>query len=69
MKIANIDYAQNVVRIGSLARQLQARSAKPQNHDEAYRIATDIMLECQQIREQTQKRTSVLKDYINRITG
>lgn len=59
----------SVVQIHSLARKLQTISAGNGNEKEMYRLATDIMLECQHLREMVQERSQprTIMDYINRI--
>jgi hypothetical protein len=68
MKIAKDDYANSVVVVGMLARKLQNVSAS-NDQKAVYEIATDIMLECQHIREQLGAKTQPksIADYIKRI--
>ena len=59
----------SVVQIGILSRKLQSVSARSGTDKEVYEIATNIMLECQHLKEMTQKKSSrmTLKDYIERL--
>lgn len=63
----SVDYSSHVVEVGILARKLQAASAHSANKQEIFDLATDIMLECQRIRDYTQDQPLTLKDYINKI--
>lgn len=65
----SVDYSTGVVNVNILARKLQGASAKPNNAQEIYKLATDIMLECQRIREHTQEssQTKTLADYIKKV--
>ena len=69
MKIADNGYATSVVIVGNLARKMQAASAPSGNDKEGYKLATDIMLECQNIREKLNHNTTprTISDYIKRI--
>lgn len=50
-----MDYSTNVVRIGALARKLQNKTADSfANKQEVYLLATDIMLEANEIRRSMQ---------------
>lgn len=69
MRVDKNDYSGSVVAVNALARELQKRAAKPNNHQAIYRIATDIMLECQHLREMVQQKSEprTIMDYIKRI--
>ena len=67
MKVDKKDYSSAVVAINAMARELQKQAAKPFNDAALYKIATDIMFECQDIRQQTAQEPKTLKDYIKRI--
>lgn len=67
MKIDKNDYSSSVVAINALARKLQKEAAHPDNVQAVYKIATDIMLECQNIRQLTNKPPKTLAGYIKRI--
>lgn len=68
MKTDKPDYAQNVVAIGVLARQLQKQAAHPNNDGAVYKLATDIIMECQEIRR-IASQPRKLMDYIKRVVG
>lgn len=61
------DYSHAVVAVGLLARKLQAASANPLHTADVYKVATEIMFECQYIREVLQPPPKTLKDYIKRV--
>ena len=65
----NSDYSYSVVTVGHLARKLQQASATQSNVRQVYELSTNIMLECQRIRECTQNEASpkTLMDYIKQI--
>ncbi len=63
----NTDYSQSVVAIGHLARKLQKVSASSSNADESYKVATEIMFECSQIRESLRPPPKTIVDYIKRV--
>lgn len=67
MKINDGDYSKSVVAVNALARELQKKAAVPNNDREIYKLATDIMLECQEIRDLTKQEPKTLSDYIKRI--
>lgn len=69
MNLSSQDYSGSVVAIGALARQLQSASANNQNPQKVYELATNIMLECQRVRECTQREASprTIGDYIKRV--
>lgn len=66
MKFDNADYASNIVAVNAMARELQKKSAKPFNDAEIYKIATDIVMECQEIRRKTNQPKKLI-DYIKRV--
>lgn len=68
MKIELNDCSKSVVLVGTIARKLQAASAS-NDRKEMYTLATDIMLECQHIREHTQDAGKVnsIADYIRKV--
>ena len=66
MKTDKADYANNIVAIGVMARQLQKQAANPNNHAEVYKLATDISMESQEIRRMTNQPKKLL-DYIKRV--
>lgn len=63
------DYSYSVVTVGQLARKLQQASASQTNIRQVYELSTNIMLECQRIRECTQMEASpkTLMDYIKQV--
>lgn len=63
------NYGYSVVQIHSMARKLQAISAGNGNEKQIYEIATNIMLECQHLREMVQQKSEprTIMDYIKRI--
>jgi hypothetical protein len=63
----NTDYSQSVVAIGSLARKLQKVAATHNNVDEIYKVATEIMFECSQIRQTLRPEPKTIVDYIKRV--
>jgi hypothetical protein len=69
MRISGSDYSQSVVTVGQLARRLQQASATQTNIKQVYELSTNIMLECQRIRECTQLQASpkTLTDYIKQV--
>lgn len=67
MKINDGDYSKSVVAINALARELQKKAAVPNNEKAVYKLATDIMLECQEIRDLTKQEPKTLSDYIKSI--
>lgn len=67
MKVNTNDYAGHVVAVNAMARDMQKKAARPDNTQAVYKIATDIMLECQRIREITNKPPKTLMDYIKRV--
>lgn len=67
MKLDKNDYAGHVVAVNAMARELQKKAARPDNTQAVYKIATDIMLECQRIRELTNHPPKTLMDYIKRV--
>lgn len=66
MKTDKPDYAGSVVAVNALARELQKKAANPSNIGEVYKLATDIILECQEIRRLTNQPKKLI-DYIKRI--
>lgn len=67
MKIDMHDYAGHVVAINAMARELQKQAAKPTNHKMIYKLSTDIMMECQQIRLHINQPPKTIFDYIKQI--
>lgn len=63
----SVDYSSHIVQVGILARKLQAASAPSGNKQEIFDLTTEIMLECQRIREYTRPKDKLLKDYIDKI--
>lgn len=63
----SVDYSSHIVQVGILARKLQAASAPSDNKQEIFDLTTEIMLECQRIREYTRPKDKLLKDYIDKI--
>lgn len=68
MKLENPDYSMNIVAVGAMARELQKKSAKPFNDAEVYKIATDLIMECQEIRRKTNQPRKLI-DYIKRVVS
>lgn len=66
MKTDKADYANNIVAVNVMARQLQKKAAHPNNHAEVYKLATDIIMECQEIRRMTNEPKKLI-DYIKRV--
>ena len=66
MKLNDPDYSSNIVAVSALSRELQKKSAKPFNDAEVYKLATDIIMECQEIRRKTNQPKKLI-DYIKRV--
>lgn len=64
MNISKGDYSKSVVTVNALARELQKKAAVPNNEAEIYKLALDIMFECQEIRNLTKQEPKNLYDYI-----
>ena len=67
MNISNADYSKSVVAVNALARELQKKAAVPNNEAAIYKLALDIMFECQEIKNLTRQEPKTLSDYIKSI--
>lgn len=61
-----LDYANAVVAVNNLARKLQ-KVAASDDRTEIYRTATEIIFECNEIREVLREKPKTLKEYIRQV--
>jgi len=65
-----INVGASVTAVINLSREMQGLAASGQKNQEVYELATNIMIECQRIRELTQSKQiaeTTLQDIINRL--